>query len=215
MDIKEHIKRVFATRSNGIFFEIGAHWGIDTISILNDVGDKISRYVAFEPDPRNIGVFKKNVTHPAVTLVEMAVADKNGSCDFHLSSGRPKDVVDPAYNHTHSSSIRKPKLHLQAHPWCKFESKITVPVTTLDTYCLHHDIKHIDFIWADMQGAECDMIRGGQHMLTNTDYVYMEHNERELYDGAMPSDKLLALLPGKWEIVERYSHDILVHSMRT
>lgn len=213
MEIIDHICEIFKNRRDGIFFEIGAHWGTDTIHNLDKVGNSLKRYVAFEPDTRNIAIFKKNVTDPKVTLIEMAIGNQDGYIDLYLSSGRPADISDPAYNHTHSNSIKKPKNHLKAHPWCKFDAKARVPIARLDSICPSLNIDHIDFIWCDIQGAECDMIMGGQSTLMHTDFVLMEYSNRELYEGEMPLDRLLKLMPGKWQIIEQYSHDVLIRKV--
>ncbi|MEN9248224.1 MAG: hypothetical protein Q6L50_08560 [Gloeomargarita sp. GMQP_bins_120] len=37
-----------------------------------------------------------------------------------------------------------------------------------------------DFIWADVQGAEVDLIQGGLQALANTRYFYTEYANTEL-----------------------------------
>ena len=41
----------------------------------------------------------------------------------------------------------------------------------------------IDLIWADVQGAEADLIEGGTEALRRTRYFYTEYNNQELIRG--------------------------------
>jgi hypothetical protein len=47
-----------------------------------------------------------------------------------------------------------------------------------------NDISFIDFIWADVQGAEEDLILGGLDTLRKrTKYLFTEYNNSEMYEG--------------------------------
>ena len=69
----------------------------------------------------------------------------------------------------------------------------------------------IDLIWADVQGAEGDLIEGGRQALARTRYFYTEYDDQELYEGQIPLAKLLSLLP-EFEIVPRYRWDVLLRN---
>ena len=191
-----------------VAFEIGTSIGQDTPRLLG-VMPKATRYFAFEPDPRNAAAFRGSINDPRVSFHEMAVGNADGQVEFHMSSGRNHDQPE-GYVHTHSGSILEPLQHLKTHPWCKFDETVTVDVTKLDSFCAANGISHIDFIWADIQGAEAEMIRGGQSILQKTRYIYMECSEVEYYKGALGVNGLMGLLPGKWRLVENFGTDILV-----
>ena len=168
------------------------------------------RYIVFEPDPRNVEEIKKRSIYKHITLEPFAISDVNGTTDFYLSSGN----VDPNQpDWTGSSSILKPKRHLDEHRWCKFDQKTTVPTITLDSYCKKEKIDYIDFIWADVQGAEAKMVDGGQNILKATKYLYCEYSNAELYDGQKQLNEWIEKLPGSWKVVEQYPHDILLESV--
>nr|WP_283807556.1 FkbM family methyltransferase [Bradyrhizobium retamae] len=42
----------------------------------------------------------------------------------------------------------------------------------MDDWCSEANLKHIDFIWMDVQGAESDVIAGGRHTLSNTRFAH-------------------------------------------
>lgn len=169
---------------------------------------------SFEPDPRNIHAMRQNGAARLTTLVEAAVADQDGPREFHLSSaelaGAPSWVKTTEYSG--SSSLKRPAHHTFAHPWCKFESSITVRGLTLDTFVSAHEIDRIDFMWADVQGAEDLLIAGGQQALSRTEFLYTECVENSEYQGQIGLDEILRRLPGAWELVERFPYDALLRN---
>jgi hypothetical protein len=72
-------------------------------------------------------------------------------------------------------------------------------------------VDSIDFIWADVQGAEVDLINGGRATLSNTRYFYTEYSNRELYAGHIDLKTLLKSLP-EFEVVHRYETDMLLRN---
>ena len=111
----------------------------------------------------------------------------------------------------YSGSIRKPKLHVQAYPWVKFERTITVPTRRLDTWAKAENLGQVDLIWADVQGAEVDLIAGGSETLRRTRYFYTEYSNEELYEGEITLEGILERLP-EFEIVHRYQNDVLLRN---
>jgi 2-O-methyltransferase len=214
MDIYEHIIRIAETSElkprDWVIFELGAHLGSDTFNLRKIFPH--GKLIAFEPDSRNFrALCQKDFTvgHVLHTpkLVNAAIGAKDGKAVLYQSSGHPPDH-DPASNHTASSSICKPKKDT-GFDWLSFENKEIVPVYTLDAYCSRNRIDHIDFIWSDIQGAELDMIKGGQNMLAKTRYLYTEYGQTT-YESSVGLDDILKGLPGEWEVVEQYQWDVLL-----
>jgi 2-O-methyltransferase len=168
---------------------------------------------AFEPDPRAISKFKSRITDPRVHLTETAIGSSDGTASFNVSSGLPPDMPsDMAAQFQNgwdlSGSLRTRKTHKSIYPWIKFESRITVPVKRLDSWAREHGIEHIDFIWADVQGAESDLIEGGKNTLAKTRYFYTEYSNHEQYEGQVNLQQLSNMLEG-FIIVRRFILDIL------
>lgn len=89
-----------------------------------------------------------------------------------------------------SNSIGKSILYVTKHPMCsslykpndsylerlganipnlmKFDFKIEVETTTLDYFCDSEEIKEIDFLQTDVQGADLDVLQGGSYILENS-----------------------------------------------
>ena len=197
-----------------VILEIGANHGMHTKLFLGSF--PTARIHAFEPDPRAIDAFRRQITDRRATLHELAIGATNGRAQFHMSSGLPPDAPTDVKSEypkgwDQSGSLRAPKTHKEKWPWCKFQRTINVEVRTLDAWSRKHEPGQIDFIWADTQGAEADLIAGGRETLARTRYFYTECFEDELYEGAPNLSALLDLLPG-FEIVKRYESDVLLRN---
>lgn len=70
-----------------LFLEIGANDGADTNIFLEAFpGVEIH---CFEPDPRAISAFKRNVKSPRAHLHETAIGSTDGTLNFYQSDGAP------------------------------------------------------------------------------------------------------------------------------
>jgi hypothetical protein len=69
----------------------------------------------------------------------------------------------------------------------------------------------VDFIWADVQGAESDLIEGAPRILAATRYFYTEYSNNEWYEGQITLPGLVQKLPD-FELVRRYPMDVLFRS---
>jgi FkbM family methyltransferase len=210
MNIHHYIKENL--NSDSIFFEVGSHFGLDTKEFLQVT----SNLHCFEPDPRNVSIFK-SLDLP-VNLNEIALSDVDGDMDFYLSSG---NVYESKYGPTDyeilnkndwsaSSSLKKPKNHLDETPWVKFNTIIKVKTKRLDTYCKENIISKIDFIWMDVQGAEIDVINGMGDFTKNVKYIYTEYSDRELYESQPTKDQILNELGADWKVIFDFGGDILL-----
>ncbi|MGD9690549.1 MAG: FkbM family methyltransferase [Phycisphaerales bacterium] len=194
--------------------EIGAADGGDTRRLRFTFPH--ARIYAFEPDPRNTYLIRRDKTDELAEVVEAAVGDRDGTAEFQLSSGAPPKghPLHGIKTWSYSSSLRKPAKHLEIFPWVKFDRTARVRIVKLDTFAAEQNLGVIDFIWADVQGAEDQVVAGGQIALQRTRYVYTEFNREELYAGQKGLDEIMAMLPGHWEIAERFgSEDVLLRNV--
>lgn len=89
--------------------------------------------------------------------------------------------------------------------------EVQVKCYKFDTYYQKRTLQPIiDFIWADIQGAEGDLIDGGQVAFSNVRYFYTEYSNDELYEGEIGLEEILKKLPGNWSVVEDYGSDVLL-----
>jgi FkbM family methyltransferase len=195
-NIMQWVRNRFASSEPKTFLELGSHQGTDTVWMADIPGVNIH---AFEPDPRN-----HQPPRPNVAVHSAAIAASDGAGALILSE------QGWGQQWTHSSSIRSPKNHLQRFP-VTFGAAVPVKLVALDTFCEQSGIEVVDFIWADIQGAEGDMIRGGRRTLSNTRYLYTEYSDDELYDGQITLSEILGLLPG-FRVLELWPDDVLLEN---
>ena len=146
---------------------IGAHYGEE----LQDYVDSgIQEMVVFEPLSCNFNVLQEKVKNINANIQghQVALGSKKGTATMHLSS-----------NSAMSSSILKPKQHLELHPDVTFNGTEEVEVDLLDNY----NIGECNFINIDVQGYELEVFRGGKKTLEQIDYIYCEVNRGEVYEG--------------------------------
>jgi FkbM family methyltransferase len=195
-----------------VILEIGANDGLTTLEFLKIFPS--ARIYAFEPDPRALGKFKVNVADPRASVFEIAIGAIDGDAEFHVSSGLPPNLPpeDFLQGWDKSGSLRPPKTHKIFWPWCNFERKIAVQVRRLDSWVRENGVHQIDFIWADTQGAEGDLIAGGVEALATTRFFYTEYSNDEWYEGQPNLNKIMDMLPN-FNIVHRFKMDVLLRNM--
>ena len=194
--IREWVERRFDDARAKTFLELGAHRGTDTEWLSCIPGVTIH---AFEPDPRN-----EQPPRPNVTVHRAAVGDVDGRAAFILSES------GWGQKWTYSSSLKHPKNHLTLYP-VTFGETVTVDEITLDSFAQRNNIAAVDFIWADIQGAEGEMVRGGRELLRRTRYLYTEYSDEELYEGQSTLADILELLPD-YRVIELWPENVLLEN---
>lgn len=191
----DYARQIVREASAPTVLELGAHHGHETARIWAAMRGR-GRYVAVEADPENFGILRQNLKHTGVELIHAAVVGEippEGVLPFRRSRGG-----------SGSGSIRAPKEHLAHFPAITFGEVVEVPAVTLDALAASLDV--VDLIWADLQGAERDMIFGGHRTLARTRWMVIEAERVEMYEGQATRDELLALLSG-WDVVEVWEQD--------
>jgi len=146
---------------------IGAHYGEE---IQEYVDNGIQNITVFEPLSKNFNILSQRMQNVNADIQghQVALGSKKGNATMFLSS-----------NEAQSSSILKPKQHLELHPDVSFNGTEQVEVSLLDDY----DIGESNFINIDVQGYELEVFKGGKKTLEKVDYIYCEVNRGEVYEG--------------------------------
>ena len=147
---------------------IGAHRGQE-ISDYIDGG--IQDIILFEPLSTNFEILEQNL------------ADMNANISGHqvaLGNEEKKVTMYLSNNEQMSSSILRPKKHIQNHPTVLFEGTEEVDMMRLDSYS--DETEKFNFINMDVQGYELEVLKGGSETLKHVDYVYCEVNRDEVYE---------------------------------
>jgi len=101
-------------------------------------------------------------------------------CDV---DNQDKDFI--VTNNYQSSSILELKTHKIEHPHVTELKRISVKTKTLDTFIMENNMNYYDynFLNMDIQGAELLALKGAEKLLSSLEYIYLEVNEKELYEG--------------------------------
>jgi FkbM family methyltransferase len=214
-NITADLVRSCVGKSDPTILDVGCNDGQTTRWFL-DMFENPTIY-CFEPDPRAIARFKQKVgDRPNVTLIELAISDREGSLDFYQSGGKLDDpylakAMPEGWDL--SGSIKRPYRHLSKHPLVTFEHKIQVPTETLDSVCARSAIGAVDLIWLDVQGAEIEVLSGARATLAQTRYLYTEYSNKQLYRGQRGLRQIVKHLQ-HFSVVARYPGDALLRNQR-
>ena len=200
---KDHVRSLLADLENPTIVELGAHTGEEE-EWFRRASKGSLHHIMVEPDTRNVKYLLDKPTGNTRRVIVAAVSDKDGVAEFHFSENKRDN------NHA-SGSLRKPTGHLEHLPWITFPFKGMVETLTLDSIFGQERLKKIDLLWVDIQGAERNMIAGGQKALSHTRYVFMEAETVELYEGEALKADLIAALPG-WTLLADFGSNILLRN---
>lgn len=186
---KNFLKRFLP--KNSVIVEAGAYNGADTIELAKIFSD--GKIYAFEPIP-NVFTKLKNRTQGCSNVVcfPFALGDQNGDVDIFVSAGHYNGASGSIADA--SSSLLKPKEHLNLCRSITFEEKIKVPVVTLDAWMSSQNISKIDFLWLDLQGYEYNVLKSSPSVLKSVKAIYTEVSLTELYEGLVQYDDLKKFL---------------------
>jgi FkbM family methyltransferase len=192
-----------------VLVEIGVHFGEDTRRFREMFPS--ARIVGFEPDPRNIAIVRDTGVDQICEFHPVALSNRNGIQPFYLSSGKATHNTDRQHlenDWSSSSSLKRPTGHLDLHKWITFPKTVDVQCMRLDDVVSLQDTT-VDFIWADVQGAEDIVFAGAANLLSRTRYVYTEY-ATDLYEGQLNRDQLIQMFGPRWSVVHDFGGDILL-----
>jgi FkbM family methyltransferase len=134
-----------------VVFDIGAHVGQFALTAAGRVahGGEVH---AFECDPTTYKWLDRNVGLNGlgnVRLNDCALSDAEGLARLYLASTRD----------TGSNSLVGPA-------WVDSGKTVEVPTITLDGYCSKHLVTRIDVVKLDVEGAELQVLKGAERVLT-------------------------------------------------
>ena len=154
---------------------IGGHYGEEY-----DVYKKLNIPVLFfEPLLNNFQhLYNKVKDDPNVITYQCALGNENKIVTMNVES----------VNQGQSSSILKPKKHLEQYPHITFDYTEEVNMFRLDDLDL--DLSQYNFINIDVQGYELEVFKGATNTLKNIDYIISEVNRDEVYENCPHIDEL-------------------------
>tara|TARA_R110000796_G_scaffold2374_3_gene9451 strand:+ start:492 stop:1187 length:696 start_codon:yes stop_codon:yes gene_type:complete len=183
-------------KDDPVIVEIGSHYGEDTMRFLETFKDL--KIYCFEPDPRNIMIFKKHVNNKKIELFEYALSDREGTMDFYLSHDNKIDSVPEKYDWISLEDYSKKRLSNSGSSslkkgYSKNFQKIQVRTRRFDNWTVENYNGPIDLVWMDVQGAERDVLNGMGSTIKNIKFIWMEYGEK-FYQDAMDRQESITLM---------------------
>jgi FkbM family methyltransferase len=134
-------------KDNFVAFDVGAHGGEWTDIVLKYSPN--AKLVLFEPSSFLFeSLHTKYNVHRNISVFHLGLSNKTGNLILY-NPGSPL-----------AGYYFRPGCHNQ-------DLAETIPVTTMDIFCLQHNISHIDLLKIDTEGAELDILRGASNLLVS------------------------------------------------
>lgn len=133
--------------------DVGAHIGLYTVLAAEKVGST-GRVIAIEPAPKNYEQLQEHIllnNFNNVTAVPMALSDHTGLEKLYIASLSICNSLNP-------NVVPQEK---------RTDSYVKVKVDTLDDLLKSLNIKKIDILKIDAEGAELQVLRGAEETLKN------------------------------------------------
>jgi FkbM family methyltransferase len=154
---------------------IGGHYGqeYDTYKQFN------IPIIFFEPLSNNYRILRDKVKNDSnVQTFQCALGNENRKIVMNVETA----------NKSQSSSILKPKKHLEQYPHITFDFTEEVHMFRLDDIDIEN--KHYNFINIDVQGYELEVLKGSTEILKTIDYIMSEVNNDEVYENCAKVEEL-------------------------
>jgi len=135
-----------------VCFDVGAHHGETTQGIFAHFPQATVH--AFEPDPENFAALQtatRNLSR--ATLHPLALGD-------HLHQSK---LLKTQFSQCNSLLPASAEMKSAAHQKI---GEVAITVTTIDQFCLEHQITTVDFLKTDCQGLDLRVLKGGIKLLT-------------------------------------------------
>ena len=159
-------RRLLQHVEHPVVFDVGAN-----------IGQTLEKYAAvlpgarihsFEPFPQSYQRLAATAAaHPPAVAHELALGANSGEATFH---------VNPEF-HTRNSLLTRPASGRRYYRGgSELPESVPVKVDTLDNVCTREGIERIDVLKLDVQGAELQVLRGGQTLLAKeaVDIIFIE-----------------------------------------
>lgn len=149
---------------------VGAHTGQEADAYARH---GITNVVWVEANPRLIPKLEQVAAARNQRVIQAAVWGTRATKAFRISN-----------NEGHSSSLLEFGTHRKRFPSVDWEETIYVETTTLDDLAKQHDLKGLNLLVMDIQGAEERALSGGWTLLRQLDFVICEIAFEPVYQHA-------------------------------
>lgn len=202
-----------------VLFDVGCSYGEYTLEVAKKMNGQPFTVHAFEPAQRLCDIQKerfKKVPNLRFYINNLAVSDHEGDAAFIRINAPGNQAAEGC------SSLFYRKIFIENPSWKSAIVPMVTKLITLDKYIADNNIKHINLMKVDVEGAELFVFRGAEDMFKHelVDIIQFEYNDAWKDSGAKMFDvidfvddygyALADFINGKFikltEFVEDYGH---------
>lgn len=134
---------------------------------------KVNKALLIDPIPKNAKALQERFNSKNYTVINAAISDKAGTADFYITEDFDvlSSLLPMTPEHLNPFNIANPK-------------KTTVRTETLDDIFTKYNMKMIDLLKIDVQGAEHLVLAESALTLKATKAIYTEFSYKAMYDGS-------------------------------
>ena len=191
------MQKKLITKDRPVIFDVGAHLGV-TYTKYRKFFPRAEIHLVepFAASAERLRSQTKN--DPCSYLHQIALSNHDGERTLHVNAASSTNSLS-SLRMSASSTWNSNKL--------KQVGKITVDVLTLDRLCKEIDIKFIDILKIDVQGAELSVLQGAKNLLENQriGLLQFEFIVVDTYENQDPFSEYLALLESyNYQLIDIY-----------
>lgn len=217
-EVSKRLLMDYMGRDNPTILDVGCYNGLDSVAFAWLLPKATIH--AFEADHRSLKICKPFVEEENnITLHEIAIGDIDGNITwFHSNSPTRRHESHPECWSASSSLKQAGPDMTDVFPDIDLREHSTVRCKRLDTWAAEQQVDYVDLIWADVNGAERELIQGGLSLLSRTKLFYTEFSDKKLYDGQPTMEEILKMLPtfrlqGVYNYLGNYGNLLLINTM--
>jgi FkbM family methyltransferase len=195
-------ENVFKGYKNGVFFDVGAH---DGISINNTLFfEKTHNWSGVNIEPIGEVYNKLVINRPNSLNIKVAICDTDGEKEFILAKGY-SEMISGLKNNYDSRHIDR--LNRELKQYGGSSQNIIVKTKKIETICDENNIKHINYLSIDVEGAEFDVIKSINFDKVFIDVIGFENNYE---DTSIPIIKYLE--QKNYKVIKYYTDIFMIHN---
>jgi FkbM family methyltransferase len=173
----EFVDRELGLDSIKTVVEAGARDCTETAEFSRRLPD--ASIYAFECNPSTLAACRDTIERlPNATLIEQAVADRDGTITFYPID---QDLTDTEWEDGNPGASSLFKASDEYPPENYVQNEITVDATKLGTFLKRESISHVDLLWMDIQGAELMALNGLEEHIYDVKAIHTEVEFFEIY----------------------------------
>ena len=162
---------IFKGYKNGFYMDIGAHDGITINNTL--YFEEYNNWTGVNVEPIEEVYNKLVINRPNDININCAICNNDGTAEFILNAGYTEMISGLKNNYDPRHFKRLEKENKETNSKTEI---ISVNTRKIETICDEHNIKHINYLSIDVEGAEFDVIKSINFDKVFIDVIGFENN---------------------------------------